>query len=467
MKDRSFEAGAWGLTWDEADGADSLQGTARFSMTRGVELEIPIGLLLGDELMPFGSRDERAKFAYGITWKNEHIVLMDCRSGNSSVHFPGTGRQTVNASHLLYSKSSRFDPAAPITKIEIKLQGLIHWYGSSPLETVGACSKDGHFVSFSASLTGESLDEVNLYSDDAYDVALTFRSKISPPSVEGVNIANSCLVRLLSGEPLPFEDALRLTQRLQSFFSFCAGWYAEIEELYFTNNQNERYECVARFLDNPKQPKETDYAQMPFPYRRVGEILPEMVRRWLGAEGDLLGAINVLVPLSLRGDVRNVDLMFLAAAQTFEALARDGRELREMPEEEYTQRVSDVVSQIDNAALAEWTAVKLSHGNFVSQRKLLKGLYRDIGPFAKRVFPNRDKFISRHIALRNDVTHRNPSTASIDSDELFCHTNGVMLLCHAAVMLKLGISPEEIDALMKKSMFRWYLLDRAASHYGK
>lgn len=436
-------------------------------MARGVELEIPLGSLLGDELMPFDSRDERAAHAYGITWKYEHIALVDCRSGSSSVHLPGTGHQTINASHLLYSKSSRFDPSAPIAKIELKLQGLIHWYGSSPLETAGTYDKDGRLVSFSANLARESLDEVDLCSYDDYDIALTFRSKISPPSVDGVNIDNSCLVRLLSAEPLPFEETLRLTQRLQSFFSFCAGWYAEIEELYFTNSLNERYECIARFLDNPKQLKAADYTQMPFSYKRVSENLPEVMKRWLGAEGDLLGAINVLVPLSLRGNVQNVDLMFLAAAQALEALARDGREHKEMPEEEYGKRVSEAVSQIVDRNLAEWVEGKLSLGNFVSQRQLLKGLYRDIGPFAKKVFPDRDKFINRHIALRNDVTHRNPSTASIDGDDLYYHTNGVMLLCHAAVMLKLGICPDEIDDLMEKSMFRWYLRDRAARFYGK
>lgn len=114
---------------------------------------------------------------------------------------------------------------------------------------------------------------------------------------------------------------------------------------------------------------------------------------------DLLGALNVLVPLSLRDNLSNVDLRFLAAAQTLEALARIGRETLEMPEDVFNRRVQGVMSLIGDEEVASWVSRKLAGANFVSQRRLLRALYKEIGGFAKRVFPNREEFLAKHIEL--------------------------------------------------------------------
>ena len=189
------------------------------------------------------------------------------------------------------------------------------------------------------------------------------------------------------------------------------------------------------------------------------------MKRWIYAEGDFLGAINVFVPLALRDNSSYVDLKFLAAAQALEALARDGKDIHELSQDDYDARVKLIADSVADKEVAEWAKRKLSSANFMSQRKLIRELYDEIGDFAKALFPKKEKFISRHIDLRNDLTHRNPDAATIDKDGMFYHMNGVVLLCYAAIAVKLGISQERVASLMKESNFRWYLRNKAAELY--
>ena len=96
---------------------------------------------------------------------------------------------------------------------------------------------------------------------------------------------------------------------------------------------------------------------------------------------------------------------------------------------------------------------------------MLGDLYDEVGEFASQIFPNKKQFIGRHVMMRNGVAHRNPDAMIIDHTQLFYHTNGVIVLCHATAMKKIGISESKIVELMRDSRFRVFLIEKAASLY--
>lgn len=184
----------------------------------------------------------------------------------------------------------------------------------------------------------------------------------------------------------------------------------------------------------------------------------------LDASEELTAACNVSVPLSTRKSDTYMDLQFLAASQTLESLSVEDRSVKAFSDEEF-DRMEEVVRKTPSKIMefGSGRATLFGHNsNKLGQRKLLGDLYDFIGPFAVKVFPDKKAFIQRHVQMRNDITHRNPASMSIDHSRLFYHTQGIIILCHAAIMRKIGLTESEVVERFSRSHFREYLIREAA-----
>ena len=465
MHEAKFESGVWGLSWEEAEGDSAVQGAACFSKDEGAQLDIPFGSVLGSDMGIIPNRSVTAKYVFGITRKSEHIVLVDCDGNNTTFHFPGVEHQTVRANLLWYSKK-QFNPDEKLTSCDIDLSHLLLWYGKSIVKDELKLD-DGKFLSETVSVNTEDLAYVPLYSDEEISVNLRPASKRNGQDLEEVRFNNKCSLRLESSRPLSYDEMMRYVTEIQRFISFCMGWYAQIESICMVNESGIQIESYGRYIENENELKKSVIHEMPLPYRKIHDKTQMLIKNWLHGSEEFNAAKSVFVPLATLKQSFYINLQFLAAAQTLEALARDGRETKEMTDEQFAERLRTISESIEDEDVRAWADNKLKYCNRVSQGRLIKDLYDFVGPYAKEIFPKKSAFVGKHVDMRNNIAHQNPNAKDLQNDFLFYHMHGVILLCYAAVMRKLGFDEEETALLLNDSNFRWYLKDKAAELYQK
>ena len=111
---------------------------------------------------------------------------------------------------------------------------------------------------------------------------------------------------------------------MQSFVSFCCGWYAGVESVTLINEQSISIDFHCRYICSDKVPDQDDFMHVPIPLGSVGDRVHSVLGKWLDASAELTAACNVLVPLSTRKSDTYMDLQFLAASQTLESLSVEG-----------------------------------------------------------------------------------------------------------------------------------------------
>ena len=464
MREKTFEAAVWGLSWQDAETASTI-GIASFTNDEGPKIEVPYGSLLKDTEHYLSEESPRAEYLYGISRTNDYIVAFDCDGHNTQYHFPGVEKQTIHAEWMMRA-GRRFDPTSGIIELRSDLKGLLEWSGRDLVHEQSKYDSEMQFLESSALLDTHSLESLPLYECNDYSIALHFTSVHGSKKLAETTYRNKATLVVRFNEPVTLSVATHLLNRLQLFFSFCCGWYSEVESVQLVTIDNIRVDYYCRYICNERTLSHREFEQMPLPYGRIFEKIGDTLATWLNASVELTAAINVLVPLSVKSMDTYLDLQFLAAAQTLEVLACEGRSVQKLPEEEFNRRLS-VVNSIEDKQTRKWAYERLSGSgsNRIGQRRLLSDLYDYVGGFADRVFPNKKKFLDAHVQMRNNIVHRNPESMSIDHSQLFYHTQGVVILCYAAVMRKLGFNSSEVPKLFEDSKFRSFLIDAAARLY--
>ena len=174
MHELKYEAATWGFSWKEAE-ENSTIGIASFNESDGVQIDVPYGSLLDGGHHLIDEQHEAAELLFGISRKNDYIVVSDCDGHNTEYQFPGIEKQTVRGNWIMGAKSE-FDPSAPITEIRFKLKGLLEWSGRIIVEEETRFDNNHNFLQSSALLSSDALEKEELYSNEEYSVVLYYSS---------------------------------------------------------------------------------------------------------------------------------------------------------------------------------------------------------------------------------------------------------------------------------------------------
>lgn len=78
-------------------------------------------------------------------------------------------------------------------------------------------------------LSAENQEAQKLYSCDSYSIELRFRSIRGPKKLSETVFRNKAIVAICFSSAVALDEALFKLQKVQSFVSFCCGWYAGVE----------------------------------------------------------------------------------------------------------------------------------------------------------------------------------------------------------------------------------------------
>ncbi len=470
MGSRVFAAALWADSWDKVFcGSDAcVQGVASFDDEKGIEVDLPLGELLadagtiaiGDDSLP-----DKLDWLYGFSQEGCRFALSGVVSAGTARSYPGGSHQTLRATRLLYSKSD-FDPAERVSKVVLEIRGLSEWLGISPVRRVGRPGKGSSGFSVEVDLDGAG-NQVLFENDELkFTVSHAVNSSGSPES--GYKVDHRCLLAIDFIESKTLVDAQDMAFWIADFFSFCFGFHAEIDEMRIKFGDALAAYCLVPLVKG-YVPKTIVAHRMVLPYREISDKLGGILSAWVNAESDLHSPASLLTTLMTKNWVLPIDLKFIAAAQMLEALSRVGADLKSLSEEDYKLCKSALAAALDGIGdchIRSNLKNRLNLGDRKGQNRLLTELVDRHAEAAGLLFGDSRIFVKRHTDLRNGITHRNGGV-TVSNEDLYWHTEGVLIFAYCVVGELLGIPPGEMERRIEVSAFRCNSVSECRRMYPK
>lgn len=151
-----------------------------------------------------------------------------------------------------------------------------------------------------------------------------------------------------------------------------------------------------------------------------------------------------------------IEMVFLASAQALEAMSRDGVGEKEISDAQHQERLDAIKNSNLPSRVRDWALLKLKYATMKSANQLANDLLKTIEPVATYLVPDLSKFKEDHREHRNAFTHRREVKAGkeLSREQLYWHAQAVQLLVYCCTAVKLGLSPDVVLALLKKTGFR-------------
>lgn len=463
MDSTNYETGLWGLSWDDAFGDDGIQGVANLTED-GIRLDIPFGSIFDDTgTMKIGSNKQplRADYLYGYLRDGKFAVLRNAFSLGSTRSFPGADRQTVSADCMLVGKG-RFNPNSRVTSAKIGLYGLRDWVGKLPF----SMNFDSESTRYRSTVFDS--DNIEKYKSVLLDnqnmkVVVDHSCNASWINVAGQTIKHDCNLLIDFKSDTTLDDVFEVVGSMSTFLSFCTGTYAEVlsAEL-FLEESTDPISCHALFV---KTPKKTELLkEVRFPLSSLENEIGGMLDYWLNPPEDLIEPINILV--SLEADTARIplDMKFLIAAQTLEAISKVEVEMNSIPESDYERYRKILLDSVEDADVKRWISERFP-GNTKGQTRLLRELLERNEKNLSWLIPDRKAFLTDHVIARNRYTHRKKTEKALSGKELYWHTEAVKLLCVCLVSFFVGMDEALVISQLKKIGSKQYAIGKIKDMY--
>lgn len=473
MNDKKFAEAIWSTDPSELDNPSAcVQGHVSFDANRGISLEIPLGTLLDHEpvdgVITYGEEPLDADCVYGISQTGSHLIVTNLFESHRSMTCPGFDRQTLHGHELIASKRP-MDPNPLVTTFMFTLVGLREWVGVSPTRHSVRYDDRNHLEEMNFRYAAADIPDVVLLDEDGVKVFVdcVFTDKGGRIPQYEFGFVTDYRVVISFDEPLPLQEVLeKWAKPVRRFFAFCMGFYGSISSMKFCTKEEVWADYYVALVEGD-EPTQRDLTSMPLCWYRCSDRVPNMLKRWLGFDGYAREAAIRVV--SMLADWRlPLELRFLAAAQAFEAVTRVDADPSNLPTEEFERRKNVVVSSVEETRVRSWVKRILRYANYKPAGDLAKEQMDRLGGFADYVVPNRERFLADHRQTRNYNTHLDAEGKShvLHGEDLLVHSDTTYLLLYASVCLLMGLEPDELLELMKKSRWKSSAVYKSRRMYG-
>lgn len=468
MDNTNYKTALWGFSWDDVENSNGVeQGIANLT-SDGIFLEIPFGELFEDP----GRRQvdaDKADYILGFSQGGDYLALKNTFLISAASSFPGGKCQTIRAQYL-FAGRRRFDPDAKVMRLSMKLSGLNEWVGKVPFATVWDTeSAKLHAIKYDSENSEDY--NVTLLEGSKHTISIYRVIKVSPLTVDGISVDHECVLEIYFADASTFENALEVAHSFSQFVSYCLGYYAEISELKFQfENCVDYVKCHGRFM-KPMELKEKSGRQIPIRLVDVKNILDAFLGKWLYTNEGFGKACSITTSLLTQSWDLPEELRFIAAAQALEALSRVDTELTTLSTdeyEEYRDTVKTAISSIKDTKIKEWFLSRLPSNN-KGQRKLLTEMFARHPRALDWIIDDKNRFVENHIVTRNYYTHLNEDASvgisPLRGENLYWHTESILLLCYVIIGCLLGYDEEEFIALLTAKGYKNHVISSVKKLY--
>lgn len=463
MSTLGFSTTIWATRAEDViDSSKAVAGLLDFDEDHGFELTIPWGILLDDPSDANGGRISSigglsADAVYGFSQKGHYLVLRDVITSGHSATYPGFEKQVLSGSSLLASRQP-IEANPKVTVANVEIPGLKEWIGHVPFEVVSTCEGNA-FNKLSFTFESENMQSIPLMENEEVRISVGCKGTKAGgrlPSFSFEFSADRFLRIETVSSPLSLDEMLdRWINPVVNFLSFCMGFKYAATSIEFVTTEKHKASFYARLAGAKGLPSDTLLRTMPFPYPAIEDQIAGMLESWMQFGPDARNGSKLLISLMDSGNMP-IEMIFLASAQALEAMSRDGVDEKEMSNAQHQERLDAIKNSNLPSRVRDWALLKLKYANMKSANQLADDLLKTIDPVATYLVPDLSKFKEDHREHRNAFTHRREVKAGkeLSSGQLYWHAQAVQLLVYGYTAVKLGMSPDGVLTLLKKTGFR-------------
>ena len=462
MLNKAFPAALWISNLSTSFEAEGVAGTALFDSKKGVRLEIPIGSIPSDvsKTLIF-NRTRTFERIYGLGQDNSHLTLISA-IGSTSFSCPGTVRESWTASMALASNADFFESNPLINSATVKIDGLYEWFNQNPVKYSRIFEKDNTFVSAVIRVDADDLNEISIYKNEHVEISLKPAISLSggeEPLRNQAIESDCCLVFRFANSMPTLEDAIKdYIVPFRDFLSLYMGFRAEILTISFSSAEKKgKFDAFIPFVEAKHDMlSKSDFKNMPFTFPTLAGKIQEMYSRWLELPDDGRRAANIMLGIFSHERSLYLDSNMIAAASAFEALSRVGNRTHELDDEIFNHRLQVVKDSISDSRTRNWAIRHLRKSNYQMAGTLTSKMLETLEPLSSYIAPDIASFKTNHRNTRNAYIHQNESISTneiLSGEDLYVHTEAVILLNWGKLLCLLGLSPDEIVNALKQTKY--------------
>ena len=475
MKAYNFEPACWSADEDGLDNIDKCPlGLLSFDGQNAPELSILRGHLVSESTPMEDGGDAFAldfdkKAVFGYSNDNKYYVLRNVHGMNAIPFSRAFIQQKLQGESIIVA-NQRIGHNPSISELTVDLSGFSEWIRTCFSHKSYEITETGnHELKFT--YAPEDAHDILLYKGDGYEVyAKHFveQDTCKTPSAFSFKETWQLSFRMLDSEGKPLNDILgKLFEPFERLLTFCMGFPGNIEGITFTSiDPAARGQYFDLYAPGKKDKISKLAANMPLPYPEISNRFQDIADKWMNAKGYALKACDAASALLGKWDKAS-DVMFLLAAQSFEATSRIWDDLSKPSAEEFNQKRDRVLKSIDDKELHDWAENRLKPQKYVTPGERAKNLWLKLGNFADTVIPNSELFLKQHRVSRNGYTHVKNNSDLLTGNDLYWHARAIQVLQYGAVLLYLGFQPAEILSVFQEHDFMTSFIRKAQDMYAQ
>ncbi len=449
---QAFEAA--GVWWLPSSPDNRVVGNLSFERGSGFRLEIPAGALGSQEEMverlnrmgALGS--SLVGDVMGVLKDGRHVALFDSHGSGFSMSVPGMTSESYVALRGLVG-DAHLDRSIKVDTIGIQATLLRDWVGESDLAVELSFGEDDRPTGALAVKRNPTPKRV-LFQTDELTVSVTHIGGLEGDPTHGLTVRHDCRLCVDLESATSVQDVVEaVVSPVVYFLTFAMGCPIGVEKLEVSCGPDaDTSELYFTHLGRTSIPERRLDPWMLAPLFSTKANVARLLENWLALDGDLGHAAILTADLAAR-DEGTVNYRLLLAAQALESVHRGCMNRAEVAPEEFKSRLAGVLAACDEKRIRSWLKRKLQYSNLKPLETQLRELYSFAGPAAKRIAPDRDRFLRDLRKSRNFFAHGGSMDDSpLDLGDVYVLTQAATQLLRSLLLRVLGLKPDDALSLL-------------------
>lgn len=427
-------------------------GTLKFSPTEGAILEL-IGSFKGIEKM-----NQLTEQDIILGYCGKRITLYECREIRSQI-----GTDTVQSSNF-YAQAVFLDvhfqkkEDVKFKKLAAHYLHLDEWVYITGFEIFRPTGVKGITVNY----TLPNQIPISEYEGCKIAIEIKATGPTLPPPQRELKIKEKTFITIESPEEKPFEEHMKMADRIQNLLSLAAINPSRPEILYgytkaYTVEKENvviypAIEAVMRLAFPAEAQKPLMPHEMLFNYSDIKEKTNTVFQNWLKKQKNLKPVFDLYFS-TLYNPHLDLENEFLNIVQALESYHRRTMKNYDLPENEHKKRVEAILNGTPQEH-KEWLVEGLEYSNEPRLRKRLEEILEQISDATEKTVQGSKSFIQKVIDTRNYLTHYDEKLkgkAAI-GQKLYRLTLKLKMLLEIVFLKELGLQKESIKSLIERNV---------------
>lgn len=451
--DTSLES--WGEFWDVTSKSGPIRGRLSYDPVKGIELELVENPYSSDPSAL--NATEGAAVLHGRLVDGTLLTLAGCFIIKTSLGAGSVGLPTkLRVSRALFGGQFADIEQTHLSRYSVEFSSLANWTGSSPVTRKDASSDGAAGFDITCRKPAKILVELPKQN---FDLEIS-HCLTSGWKGRDFNIQSSAGVTIVARESMTLEDADEISWQCNSLMSLLIGDKLSVKSISVKPvaaklDDKASYNLLYVQRGKHNHP-DLHVAEMLVPYGSIKDDFPLIVRTWFDRPKQAVIASNVFFG-SQHFESQSLEVKFLFAIYSAEAYQRSLGTGMYMDQEQYDKAIETLVVHMPTLIEGDHRQSlknRLRYGNEYSLRKRLSEMLTRLPDDVRsRIAENVGKFVSRVADTRNYFTHYGEDSLpnAFTGKYVLFAAEKVRVLVIANLLLDLGLGPEKLSAILKRS----------------